>query len=210
AKHLTAAAARAAEDISEHIAENVAESVGSAAAAARGEALMAILIIDCPLLRIREDFVGFLGLLEFILSLVVVRVAVGMALHRQTAIGLLDLGFTGRASQFEHLVIVALGHCYPCIERLPLTSAAPSANLHRPMAQQSNLCLGGAGILTTPRRITGAPADARQDGRRAPVLRIVQASFFLSLTSSNSASSTSSLAAPPPALSPAPLSPAPS
>ena len=114
AKHLRrAAAAAAAEDVAEHIAEDVAERVRgaeAAAAAARREALVAVLIVDGALLRVGQHFVGFLGLLEFFFGLVIVGIAVGMKFHRQAAIGLLDLGFRRGARDVEHLVVIALGH----------------------------------------------------------------------------------------------------
>ncbi len=63
------AAAAAAEDVAEHIAEDVAEAgAAETARAARAGALihagMSELIVGRPLLRIGQDLVGLLGLLE--------------------------------------------------------------------------------------------------------------------------------------------------
>ena len=53
---------------------------------------MAELVVGGALLRIRENFIGLLGLLELLFGLVIVGIAVRMQLHRQAAISLLDLG----------------------------------------------------------------------------------------------------------------------
>src|SRR6185369_13698109 len=75
AKDLAPTAPTAAEDVAEHVAEDVAERIGraeAATAAARGQALMAVLIVDRALLLVGQDFVGFLALLELLLGLVIV------------------------------------------------------------------------------------------------------------------------------------------
>ena len=55
------------------------------------------------LLRIGEDLVGLLRFLEFLLGRLVVRIAVRMVLHRELAIGLLDVLVGGVAVDAEHL-----------------------------------------------------------------------------------------------------------
>src|ERR1044072_3328015 len=103
-----------AEDVAEYVAKDVTESVGSAETAATAAAsckpIVSVLIVDGALLRIGQDFVGLLGLFEFLFGFRVVGIAVRVVLHRQAAISLLDLGFRGRACYVEHLVVVALGH----------------------------------------------------------------------------------------------------
>jgi hypothetical protein len=71
---------------------------------------MAELIVGGALLRIGQGFVGRLGLLEFFFGLLVVRIAVRVMLHRQPAIGLLDLVFGGVARHSKGFVQVFLGH----------------------------------------------------------------------------------------------------
>jgi hypothetical protein len=52
---------------------------------------VAVLVVGRTFLAVRQDFVGFLGFLEFLLGARVVRIAVRMVLHGQLAVGLLDL-----------------------------------------------------------------------------------------------------------------------
>src|SRR5690606_20152684 len=103
AEHLAPAAspASAAEDVAVHIAEIVGEGVRGAEAAAgpaaSGQALMAVLVVDRPLLRVGKRLVGFLGFLEALLGLPNVGVTIGMELHRKAPVRLLDFGFRGGA-----------------------------------------------------------------------------------------------------------------
>src|SRR5688572_13339203 len=104
AKHLLASAAAAStENISKDVAEDVAERVGRAVASAgttaSGETFVAVLIVDGALLRVGQHLISFLALFEFLFGFRVVGIAVGVKLHRQTAISLLDLGLRGRACQ---------------------------------------------------------------------------------------------------------------
>jgi len=71
---------------------------------------MAELVIRSALLRVREDFVGLLHFLELVRGLVVVRIAIRVKLHRQPAIGLLDVRLARRARHVEDLVVIALRH----------------------------------------------------------------------------------------------------
>jgi hypothetical protein len=52
---------------------------------------VAVLVIGSTLLRIREDFVGFLGFLEMLFRFGVIRIAVRMVLHGELAVRLLDV-----------------------------------------------------------------------------------------------------------------------
>ena len=71
---------------------------------------MTVLIVDGALLRIGEDLAGLLGLLEELLRFLVIGIAVGMVLHREAAIRLLDLRLGRRFGYVEYLVVIALGH----------------------------------------------------------------------------------------------------
>ena len=56
---------------------------------------MAVAIVAGPLLRMAEDLEGLGGFLELDDGLVVARIAVGMILQRQLAVGLGDLRLRG-------------------------------------------------------------------------------------------------------------------
>jgi hypothetical protein len=71
---------------------------------------MAVLIVSRPLLRIAQNLVGFLGFLEVLFGFRVVGIAVGVVLHRQAAIGLLQLVVGGIAIDAQNFVIVSLRH----------------------------------------------------------------------------------------------------
>ena len=62
-----------------------------AAARRRIDAGVAELVVGGALPGVGEHLVGFLGLLELLLGALVVRVAVGMVLHRELPVGLLDV-----------------------------------------------------------------------------------------------------------------------
>ncbi len=137
---------------------------------------MAVLIVGGALLRVGQDLVGFLGLLEFALRLPRRRDCDRDEFHRQAAIGLLDFGFRGVLRNIEHFVVVALGH----------------STIHPP--GYGCRCL--AGPASRRRRLS------RRHRVRAAIAfrRALALISLLSLTSSNSASSTSSPpSAPPPA-----------
>jgi len=71
-----------------HVAENIAEGLGAVTAGASAGGIaagldpgMPVLIVDGALLRVRQNFVGFLGFLEFIFGFVIARIAIGVKLH---------------------------------------------------------------------------------------------------------------------------------
>jgi hypothetical protein len=109
-----AAAPAAAEDVAEHVAEDVAERVAGvearAAATRRVEARMAELVVGRAFLRIGEDLVGLLGLLELLFRLRVVRIAVRVVFHGEAPVGLLDVLLGGVSRHRQHLVIIAFRH----------------------------------------------------------------------------------------------------
>ncbi len=71
---------------------------------------MTKLVIGRALLRIAEDFVGLLGLLEARFSLGVVGIAIGVIFHREPAIGFLEVGFADPLLHTQHFVVIALCH----------------------------------------------------------------------------------------------------
>ena len=104
------------EDVAEP-AEDVAE-VGEhrrveALAAALVHAGVAEAIVGGALVAVGEDRVGLGRFLELLLGRVVARVAIGVVLERQLAVGALDLPVRGRARDAQDLVVVALSHATP-------------------------------------------------------------------------------------------------
>ena len=74
----------------------------------------AILIVFFPFIRVAQDFVRGVQLLEFFFHLGFLGAAmhVGMELARKAAIGLLDIIRRGRLRKTENLIVVALCCCH--------------------------------------------------------------------------------------------------
>src|SRR6185437_2573301 len=114
-------AALAADEIAEHLVEDVGKAAGAEAeAGAAAGTVAAVLeggvteaVIGRALLLVREDLVGLAQLLELVLGRRVPRVAVGVVLHRQLAIGLLDVLGAGPAPHAQELVKILLSHRSP-------------------------------------------------------------------------------------------------
>ncbi len=68
---------------------------------------MTITIIGGALLHIRQHGVGFAAFLELIFRVGIVRIAVGMVLERQLAIGAFDLLIGGGVGYPQHFIVVA-------------------------------------------------------------------------------------------------------
>src|SRR5258706_3499791 len=118
----TARTRRTAENVAENVAEGIgkiAEALAAATAkAAAGRARidpgMTEAVIGGALLGVGQNLVCLFRLLEFFFRLlgvfVVTLIAIGVMLHRQLAIGLLDFVFAGVFGQAQHVVKVALAH----------------------------------------------------------------------------------------------------
>jgi len=111
----TLAATATPEDVTEDVAKDVADVAEAASAAATTEATaleggMAVLVVRGALLRIRQYVVGFLGFLEFVDRRRVVRIAVGVVLHRDATKGRLEVALSDGAFDTENFVVVALAH----------------------------------------------------------------------------------------------------
>src|SRR5262245_57337223 len=109
------AALAAAEDVAEDVGEGIGATAEPGArsrthAGLRIHARVTVLVVGGPLGGLAQHLVGFLGLLEQLLGLGVVRIAVRVVLHGQLAIGLLEIFLRGVPVHAEHLVIVALCH----------------------------------------------------------------------------------------------------
>ena len=101
AKHLASTAAStaalAAKDVAKDVAKRVTKSAKAFGTTAHVgiDTRVTVLVIGCPLLRVRQHLVGFLDLFEFAFCLfgfgVIPLVAVRVVLHRQLAISLFDV-----------------------------------------------------------------------------------------------------------------------
>jgi hypothetical protein len=60
--------------------------------ALRVDAGVTVLIVDGALVGLRENFIGLLGLFEFLFGFLIPGVAIRVIFHRKTTIGLLDVG----------------------------------------------------------------------------------------------------------------------
>ena len=124
-----------------------------------------VLIVGRAPLWVGQYLAGLLRLLETLLRLLVVRIAVGVILHGEAAIRLLDLCLGRILRYVEYLVVVTFGHA--------LRESTPGNQ-----APRSSGRAYGDGKLNFPGSVQGSsPHEALRS---------------LSLTSSNSASTTSS------------------
>ncbi len=132
---LTTPALAAAENVPE--TEKIPENVGEIAECGRIEtrkrltldSLVAEAVVACALFRVGEDGVGLRRFFEPLLGRVIPGVPVRVVLHRELAVGLLDLGHRGIAGDTQDNVIVSSffgthwsGISFPLPGRLP---AAP-------------------------------------------------------------------------------------
>src|ERR1051325_3510692 len=121
APHVAAAAALlgATHELAEDIVENVGEGTEVLRPAIASEAVLALeggvteAVVGGALLRILEAFIGLAQSLELRLRLGAAAVSVGMALHRQLAIGRLDRRRIGGPLDLQQLVIIGLNHDGP-------------------------------------------------------------------------------------------------
>ncbi len=73
---------------------------------------MAEAVVGGALLGIRENRVRLGGFLEVVFGGLVAGVAIRMVLHRELAVGALDVAVARRPGDAEHFVIVALAHAF--------------------------------------------------------------------------------------------------
>ncbi len=155
------AATPAAEDPAEQVAEiaELAEverertarpELGTAARGAPGVVLLA-------LLRVGEDVVGGLHLLEHLLRLFVTRVLVRVVLPGELAVGLLDLVLRGALLEAEHLVQVLSRSRRHALRHLRSRRPWPAATRGRPAGTPSGSPRGSR----PPRPRTAASAAPR-------------------------------------------------
>ena len=106
-----AAGAAHAEEVVEDIGEGGGEIGAEAvAAAALLEGGVAEAVIGGALVAVLEHLVGLVDFLEAMLAVAVAGILVRMQLHRELAIGALEIGIGRYALDSQHLVVTALGH----------------------------------------------------------------------------------------------------
>ena len=71
-----------------------------------GKTLRSHRIVDLPLLRIAQDLVGLVDQLELGFGRLVSRISVGMVLHGQLPVGLLDLVGRGPSADAQNAIVV--------------------------------------------------------------------------------------------------------
>lgn len=71
---------------------------------------MAEPVVSRALVRILQDFVGFIAFLETDLAFLVAGIAIGMMLHRRLAEGGFQFDFGAGARDTQHLIVIALRH----------------------------------------------------------------------------------------------------
>jgi hypothetical protein len=112
------ATATTTEDVTEHITKDVGEAGTTATKAAAGLTVyagMTKLVVGGALTGVRQDFVGFAGLFEFFLGILVIRVTVRVVFHGELSVCPLYFLFVRVPGNPEHFVIIALGHASkPC------------------------------------------------------------------------------------------------
>ena len=70
---------------------------------------VAVAVVGRALVRVHQHVVSLAELLELFLGMRIVRIFVGMILHRELAIRPFDLVRRHVPANFEHLVVIALG-----------------------------------------------------------------------------------------------------
>src|SRR5262250_203391 len=111
-----AAAPTSAAAHAEQVVEDIREGGRDIAKAASGTGTgmfkrgMTKAVISSALVRILEDFVGFVDLFEANFRTLIARIAVGMPLHRELAKGGFQFSFVRRALDPQNVVIAALRH----------------------------------------------------------------------------------------------------
>jgi hypothetical protein len=101
--------------------------------------ISAQLVVFLPLLRIAQDFVGFVELFEFLFRRCLVLVDVGMVLARQFSEGLLNLVVTRRLRNAQRLVIISKFNSH----RLEEDSVWRRANQGAAISKQPFVLVGG-------------------------------------------------------------------
>src|SRR5262249_40284396 len=129
-----ACAAPATEDLAENIAERIGEAATEPArAGGRGMIYPGgpeAIVCRAPV-GITQDLVSFLGFLETLFRLGIVRIAIRMVLHGEFAVCLLEVVFRAIPLQPEDLVVVALSHAQSSVIINPGKDTCPTFPIDR-------------------------------------------------------------------------------
>ena len=160
------------------------------------ERRVSVTVVGAALLVILENLVGLADFLEACFCRLVVRVAVGVVLHGELAVGLFQVLRVRVFRHFQGGVVICFGHHLPQGKAKGVVRSTLSRDAPGPRWGQSAPDPGAS-----PLRQMGSGADWPQRGPGAePLAFLPYADFFLfSSSSSNSASTTLS----PPGAAPA-------
>ena len=100
--------------------KNISDITKSSLKAATAQAVVAILVVDGPLLAISEHFVRFTGFFELGFSLGVTLIAIGMKFQGGLSIGPLELLLVRITVYTEYLVVVPRQSLTPFLGRAAL------------------------------------------------------------------------------------------
>ena len=104
-----------AEDIAEHgedVVHRESTAAESSKASCTSQSFETELVVALALLRVVKHVVGLGGLLEFLLSVFVARIAVGMVFDGDAPIGFLDVVFGSILVNAKYLVIISFCHFF--------------------------------------------------------------------------------------------------
>ena len=102
-------------EITEHLVEYIGETGSETARPGAGgtvESAVAELVVGGTFLIVLEDVVSLVDLLELLLGGVVVGIAIGVVLHRELAVGLLDCVRVGVPRHAQQVVVVRFRHTH--------------------------------------------------------------------------------------------------
>src|SRR5690606_8266024 len=103
----TLTATAATKEIAEYITKDVGETCTTKAAATahlRLDTGMAVLVIRLTLLCVAQDFISLGCFLEFVVGILVVRVSVGVILHRHAPVGFFNISLACAALYPKHFI----------------------------------------------------------------------------------------------------------
>ena len=96
-----------AEKVSEYLADILKDRGIESTRSRTAHGSMSKAVVCRPLVRVRQDGVGFAAFFEFLFGVRIIRIAIRMKLQRQFAIGALDLLIIGFAGNPKNFVVVA-------------------------------------------------------------------------------------------------------
>src|SRR6185312_11174518 len=83
-------------------------------------------VVGGALVAVLQHVIGLVEFLEFVLAILVARIAIRMMLHGELAEGGLELDLRAAPRNAQHLVVVAFRHAAPVLNSLRYGRAAPA------------------------------------------------------------------------------------